>query len=284
MKPKIRYPAVAEEFYPSEADELDAMLSDLFLKAKDRTGMKTPKALIVPHAAYRYSGKVSADAYKSVEGCSFRTVILLGNAHSYLFEGIAVDLHDTWHSPFGTVPIDNVMGNRLIGLDPRLFHKLDIAHHCDHVLEVQLPFLQHALKPGFSILPILFGENRPDTYSKAAEHLLSCISDKDLVVASTDLSHYPSYRDAKNIDRTTLDHMVKMDIEGVAKHEEDVRKRHIAGAISTFCSPDAVKTVLEIGRRRGWAGEEISYQNSGDAAHDDLSAVVGYGAIAFHEP
>jgi hypothetical protein len=246
--------------------------------------MKTPRALIVPHAAYRYCGKVSAEAFKSIEGRSFRTVILLGNAHSYLFKGIAIDSHDAWSSPFGKVPVAGAMGKRLIDLDPELFHELEIAHHCDHVLEVQLPLLQHALKPGFSILPMLFGENRPDVCRRAADHLLSIMTDDDLVVASTDLSHYPSYRDARTIDRTTLDHMVKMDIEGLARHEEDVRTRQIAGAISAFCSPDAVKTVLEIAYRKGWAAEEISYQNSGDAVHDDRSAVVGYGAIAFHEP
>ncbi|NTW51551.1 MAG: AmmeMemoRadiSam system protein B [Chlorobiaceae bacterium] len=282
MNKRVRYPAVAEEFYPSDAGELNAMLTDLFHNAHQRPGMNTPRALIVPHAAYRYSGTVSADAFKSIEGRSFRTVILLGNAHSYLFEGITIDLHESWHSPFGTVPVDHAMGSRLIDLDPGLFHKLDIAHHCDHVLEVQLPFLQHSLKPGFSILPVLFGRNKPDVCRRAADYLLSVMTTEDLVVASTDLSHYPSYLDARSIDRTTLDHMVKMDIDGLEQHEKDVRKRGINGAISTYCSPDAVKTVLEIGRRFGWVAEEISYQNSGDADHDDRSAVVGYGAIAFH--
>ncbi|NTU57933.1 MAG: AmmeMemoRadiSam system protein B [Chlorobiaceae bacterium] len=282
MKPKVRYPAVAEEFYPSDAGQLDAMLTELFKNANEWAGKKTPKALIVPHAAYRYSGKVSADAYKSVEGRSFRTVILLGNAHSYLFEGIAIDLHDTWRSPFGTVPIDHDMGGMLIDRDPGLFRKLDIAHHCDHVLEVQLPFLQFALKPGVSILPLLFGKNPPEIYRRAADHLLSIMTADDLLVASTDLSHYPSYRNASAIDRETIDHMVKMDIEGLERHEDEVRTRRIAGAISTFCSPDAIKTVLEIGLRSGWEAEEISYQNSGDAVHDDRSEVVGYGAIAFY--
>jgi hypothetical protein len=284
MTPKVRYPAVAEEFYPAEAGELNSLLADLFRKECKLPGMKTPRALIVPHAAYRYCGKVSADAYKSIEGRSFRTVILLGNAHSYLFKGIAIDTHDEWRSPCGIVPVDRSLGKKLIGLNPELFHELEIAHHCDHVLEVQLPFLQHALKPGFSILPMLFGENKPDVCRRAADHLLSVMTDDDLVVASTDLAHYPSYRDARTIDRTTLDYMVNMDIEGLARHEYDVRKRHIAGAISAFCSPDAVKTVLEIAHRMGWTAEEISYQNSGDAVHDDRSAVVGYGAIAFHKP
>jgi hypothetical protein len=283
-KTKVRFPAVAEAFYPSDTHELETLLTEMLQKVEERIGNKALKALIVPHAAYNYSGLVAAHAFKTVVGRSCRTVILMGNAHSYLFDGIAIDPHEAWRSPIGTVPVNTALSRQLITLDPGLFHEIDIAHHCDHILEVQLPLLQHTLTPGFSILPMLFGENSQDIYHKTADYLLSVLTPDDLLVVSTDLSHYTPYHDAVTIDRTTMDYMVKMDIEGLERHDMALRQRVIPEATSAFCSPDALKTLFEIGRRLGWSAEELAYRNSGDVLHDDRNAVVGYGSIAFFEP
>lgn len=283
MQHNIRYPAVAEEFYPSGREELEAVLGKLTGPGAMEDTAAT-RALIVPHAAYRYSGPVAANAFSKAAGRSFRTVVIMGDAHAYLFDGIAIDPHDFWHSPIGEVPVDRQMGQVLTAQSRNLFHELDIAHHCDHVLEVQLPFLQHLLAPGFSILPLLFGRNDAGIYRTAAEHLMALLTDDDLLIASTDLSHYPSYRDAAKIDRVTLEHMANRDIESLENHEREIMQRAIPGATSAFCSPEAVKTLLEIARRKGWRGGEPTYRNSGDAVHDDRLAVVGYGAIAFSEP
>jgi AmmeMemoRadiSam system protein B len=282
MQHNTRYPAVAEEFYPSGKHELETLLGEL-AEPETSTQSAATRALIVPHAAYRYSGSVAAGAFSKVAGRSCSTVVLMGDAHAYLFDGIAIDPHDYWHSPLGEVPVDPKMGRVLTERSNGLFHELDIAHHCDHVLEVQIPFLQHLLEPGFSILPVLFGRNDAGIYRTAAEHLLTVLGNNDLLIASTDLSHYPSYRDAAKIDRVTLEHMANRDIEGLESHEREIRQRTIPGATSTFCSPEAVKTLLEVARIRGWQAGEPVYRNSGDAMHDDRLAVVGYGSIAFHQ-
>lgn len=282
MQHNIRYPAVAEEFYPSGKHELETLLGELAEPGTSTEAAQT-RALIVPHAAYRYSGSVAAGAFSKVAGRSCSTVVLMGDAHAYLFDGIAIDPHDYWHSPLGDVPVDRNMGRVLTEHSGGLFHEHDIAHHCDHVLEVQIPFLQHLLKPGFSILPLLFGRNDAGIHRTAAEHLLTILTDDDLLIASTDLSHYPSYRDAAKIDRVTLEHMANRDIEGLESHEREIRLRTIPGATSTFCSPEAVKTLLEVARLRDWQAGKPEYRNSGDAMHDDRLAVVGYGSIAFRQ-
>jgi hypothetical protein len=284
MQPIVRYPAVAEEFYPSDDQELEEVLAGLFMNGPAPVPENRVRAVIVPHAAYRYSGEVAAKAFSAVVGRSFRTVVLMGNAHSYLFDGIAIDAHKAWNSPLGDVPVNREMGRKLIGLDPDLFHELDIAHHCDHVLEVQLPFLQYALEPGFSVLPLLFGNNHFDAYRSTADRIIEVMTGDDLLVASTDLSQYPAYRDAKGIDQKTLELMAQMDIDGLEAHQQDIRQRRIPGATSAFCSPDAIKTMLEVGHRLGWKAGKPAYRNSGDAIHDDRLAVVGYGALAFYEP
>jgi hypothetical protein len=102
-------------------------------------------------------------------------------------------------------------------------------------------------------------------------------------VASSDLSHYPSSPDAAAIDRTTLQFMAKLDISGLERHESAVMRQGIAGLETPFCGPDAVKTVLEIARRKRWFGEVVAYRNSGEAEGGDQPSVVGYGAVVFRE-
>lgn len=283
QQPIVRHPAVAEEFYPSDTDELAALLSTLFENERPPADGKKVKALLAPHAAIRYSGAISAKVFAPLSGRSIRTAILMGNAHAYLFDGIAIDPHDAWATPLGEVPVDRDMSRRLTTACPDRIHELDIAHHCDHVLEIQLPFLQHQLAPGFSILPMLFGENNPDIYRTAADLIISVMNDDDLIVASSDLSHYPSYREASGIDRKTLEFISDLDIDALVRHEKEIKERKIPGSMSAFCSPDTIRTLLEIARRLGWKAAEPAYRNSGDVVHDDRLAVVGYGAIAFFE-
>jgi AmmeMemoRadiSam system protein B len=284
MNPKVRYPAVAEAFYPADTHELDTLVTALLEQdAPAHLSGKKIRAAIVPHAGYQYSGRISACAFKAVGNQEYRTVYLIGNAHAYLFEGIALDGHESWHSPLGNVPVNKELNDRLRALAPELIYELDIAHHSDHILEVLLPFLQRALKPGYSILPMLFGENSPDIHHRAADILISVLDNNDLVLVSTDLSHYPSYQEATAIDRATLDYVIRKDLEGLEEHERKTMNRAVSGEITLFCGPDALKTLLVIAARLGWQAEQLCYNNSGDAPHDDKRAVVGYGTVIFYE-
>jgi AmmeMemoRadiSam system protein B len=283
MKQWIRNPAVAGSFYPGDATGIDTMLTGLFRHEHSGSPAKAPKALIVPHAAWLYSGSVAAAAYQSLNDYPVHTVVLLGNAHTALFDGIAIDPHDAWRSPTGIVPIDRSMRTCLTELDPRLYRHSEEAHRRDHVLEVQIPMLQRVLRSGFMILPLLFGRNESAVYRMCARHLLSLITDDDLLVASSDLSHYPPYHDAQAIDHTTLQLMAGMDIEGLERHESALIRRGIPGLETAFCSPDAVRTVLETGRQKGWHGEVIAHSNSGDSETGKRTCVVGYGSVLFRE-
>ncbi len=286
MRPDIRYPAVAESFYPSDSAELEKTVLKLLDDAPvppAAVGNRKIRGIMVPHAGYSFSGKVAASAYKLLRGKSFDTVYLLGNAHAYVFAGVALDGHAIWQTPLGQVPLNTTAVKRLRNRAPDLANVLNIAHHSDHILEVHIPLLQCTLKPGFRILPLLFGENPPNIYRKAAELLKETLGPEDLLIASTDLSHYPSYDDACGIDRKTLEHIIAMDIEGLDKHVRKTMKRNIPHEDALFCGPDGLKTVLEIAGRSGWKSRKLLYSNSGDSMYHDRDAVVGYGAVAFFE-
>lgn len=284
MNPEIRYPAVAEAFYPADTRELETLITTLLQHAApEYEKRKKIRAIITPHSSYLYSGAIAACAYKAIIGRSFKTVFLMGNAHAFLFEGIALDTHKAWHSPLGNIPVNTTLNRKLLQKEPKLIHELNIAHHSDHTLEIQLPFLRRTLKPGFSILPMLFGENTGDIHQKTAELLLSLLEDDDLIVVSTDLSHYPAYRDANTIDRLTLEHVVSGNIDGLEEHERRTINHGTTGEISLYCSPDALKTLLVIAGKLGWQAEKLCYNNSGEGPYDDKMSVVGFGTVIFFE-
>lgn len=282
MNTRVRYPAVAGTFYPADPNELNSTVNAL-LQAAELPKEGTVRAIVVPHASLQFSGETAAGAYRSIDRQSRRTVFLMGNAHAYLFDGIALDSHDSWRTPLGYVPVNTALNTRLMGIAPTLCHELDIAHHSDHILEVQLPFLQRTLNPGFSLLPILFGNNPPGIHHEAAEMLLTILQPDDMIIVSTDLSHYPSYSNANSIDRSTIEHIVDLDLDGLETHRDATMEMGVPGEITLFCSPDALKTLILIARQLGWKALRIAYHNSGDVPHDDRQAVVGYGAVAFYE-
>lgn len=284
MEPTIRYPAVAESFYPFDSAELKALVADLLKNAPaDDLENRNIKAIMVPHAGYEFSGSVAAAAYSTLRHRSFQTVVIMGNAHAYRFDGVALDGHEIWESPLGRVPVNTALAKKLCEGYPELVMYSNTAHYSDHILEVQLPFLQLSLKPGFTILPLLFGEHPPDIYHTAVKLLLELLRPDDLIIASTDLSHYPPWNDAGAIDRETIHCIVRKNIGELERHARETLEKGIPHEVTLFCGPDGLKTLLQLAAHFGWEAKELSYANSGDVLPTDREAVVGYGAVVFYE-
>ena len=284
MERSIRHPAVSGSFYPSDPQKLRNLVNDLLQNIPPGSAENAaPRALIVPHAGYCFSGSIAASAYKTLHNISCKTVFLMGNAHGCPFEGIALDCHELWESPLGRVRANTALAEQLHAKHPNLFFFSESAHRSDHILEVQLPFIQCTLKQGFSILPLLFGKNPPGIYHAAATMVLDILQPADLVIASSDLSHYPSARDANSIDCKTLDFIVEKDVRGLERHVRLTMGRDIPHEETLFCGPDAIKTVMLLADHSGWTAKPLCYANSGDALFADKDAVVGYAAVAFYE-
>ena len=153
----------------------------------------------------------------------------------------------------------------------------------DQTIEVQLPFLQVVLQNNFKILPIYFGNAGGDDYKILAKSLFEFLEEDDLIIASTDLSHYPSYNDALYIDKGSLDVIKLGKSKELNLYIERIMAQNIADEETVMCGEDGVKTVLELASLGGWENIEIlKYANSGDVPKiGDKTRVVGYGAVAF---
>lgn len=263
---RVLGPAVAGTFYPDDARELSARVEALLAAAGpgEAGDEPVPRALVVPHAGYAYSGSVAAAAYRLLEPAAarIRRVVLVGPSHRVPFHGLAVPESDALATPLGDVPVDP--GLKARALARPAVEAADLAHEWEHCLEVQLPFLQTVLE-SFTVLPVLVGDC---TDREVLEFLESLpLEDPDtLLVISSDLSHYHDYPTARALDGATVDAILRLAPEAL-----DGRRA---------CGYRAIRGLMLWARGHGMTARVVDFRNSGDTA-GDKSRVVGYASIAF---
>ena len=262
----VRPPAVAGTFYPAEPAALRGAVDRLLAEATAAAGRLAlaPKALIVPHAGYIYSGRTAAAAYAQLPPIAntVRRVVLLGPAHRAFVSGLALPGVRQFATPLGIVAVDEdaaAIARRL----PHV-HESAAAHAGEHSLEVQLPFLQRAL-PQFTLVPFVVGDATGAMVADVLDAFWG--GPETLIVVSSDLSHYHRYRDAQTIDRTTADAILAF--ASSLDHEQ-------------ACGATPINGLLLAARRRGLRAELLDLRNSGDTA-GDREQVVGYAAFGFRE-
>ncbi|MEZ5095629.1 MAG: AmmeMemoRadiSam system protein B [Nocardioides sp.] len=266
----VRPAAVAGSFYPGEPGELARVLAELL--AGGRAGLtaleaaarfvEAPKAVIVPHAGYIYSGSTAALGFAALERARdrLRRVVLLGPTHRVYIDGLALPAVDAFATPLGVVPVEPVEPAVRAAL-PQLVDSRP-AHAAEHSLEVQLPFLQTVLD-SFDLVPLAVGGATPEEVADVLDALWD--GPETAVVVSSDLSHYLPYDAAVTVDSASTAQMLALD--GPLSHEQ-------------ACGATPVNGLLLAARRRGLSARLLGRCNSGDTA-GDRRRVVGYAAVAF---
>lgn len=262
----VRQAAVAGMFYPGDALTLSRDLADyLGAVPPAPTLPAAPKALIVPHAGYIYSGPVAAPAYARLAPLKgiVRRVVLLGPCHRVAVQGIAIPTVSHFATPLGEIPLDRPALDRLRAL-PQIVAS-DEAHAEEHSLEVQLPFLQATLGD-FALVPLAVGRASTADVAEVIEQLWG--GPETLIVISSDLSHFHSYAEARRIDGATVGQIEAL--QALTRFEQ-------------ACGALPINGMLEIARRRGLSIQLLDQRNSGDTA-GDKQRVVGYASFALYEP
>ncbi|HJW71861.1 MAG TPA: AmmeMemoRadiSam system protein B [Geothrix sp.] len=262
---EVRPPAVAGSFYPGDARALRRDLRGLLAGAvleSETWGEAPPKALIVPHAGYIYSGPVAASAYATLgtQRDRIKRVVLLGPTHRVAIAGLALPGVSAFETPLGLVPLDLAAMEQVQSFPQVLISPA--AHALEHSLEVQLPFLQTVLD-AFHLVPLAVGEASPESVAEVIEALWG--GPETLVIVSSDLCHYRPYHEARELDARTWDSI--QDLQMLRSHEQ-------------ACGATPLNGLLLAARRRGLKPRLLDLRNSGDTAGDHRS-VVGYGAFAF---
>jgi AmmeMemoRadiSam system protein B len=255
-----RRPAVSGLFYPADGPELRSLVHRYIDPVSIAGHSGPPKAIIVPHAGYTYSGPVAASAYARLKACAgaISTVILLGPAHRVALRGLALSASEVFETPLGRVEINAELSRGLMVL-PQVSVN-DAAHAEEHSIEVHLPFLQEVLGQ-FKLVPLVVGDATALEVAEALELVWG--GDETLIVISSDLSHYLDYESASRLDRKTSDAIEALDYESIAPGQA--------------CGRVPVSGLLHVARSKGMHCRLVDLRNSGDTA-GSKDRVVGYGA------
>ncbi|MEE8150877.1 MAG: AmmeMemoRadiSam system protein B [Nitrosomonadaceae bacterium] len=257
-----RLPAVAGLFYPADSRQLALDVQQLLTAAYQQ--VMSPKALIVPHAGYIYSGAIAASAYATLYPIAthIRRVILLGPTHRVMVRGLALPTSDAFDTPLGQIMLDTAAADAIVHMPQITINEL--AHAQEHSLEVQLPFLQSMLTD-FTLLPLAVGTASSEEVAEVLDTLWG--GDETLIVISSDLSHYLPYTTAQRVDGETVDSILKL--------RQPIEHDHA-------CGGTPISGLIVAARKHNLTPRLLDLRNSGDTA-GSRDKVVGYTAIAFTE-
>jgi AmmeMemoRadiSam system protein B/AmmeMemoRadiSam system protein A len=280
-----REPVVAGQFYPGSPSELRNELEGLFKGKVSKTPDKNILAIISPHAGYVYSGNIAAESFAQIDPeKGYDNIFLIGSSHHLSFDGASIYTKGNFSTPLGIVPVNLELARKLATSYGCFTERTD-AHIAEHSLEVQLPFLQYRLKNPYRIIPIVIASQNATTCRKIADALKPFFIPSNLFIISTDLSHYPSYEDAKTVDKNTLDAILTNDPDKFLKVIDKNNDLGIKNLATSICGWTSVLTLMYITEKiPGLTYHLIDYKNSGDARYyGDKSRVVGYGSISVSE-
>jgi AmmeMemoRadiSam system protein B len=257
---KVIGSASAGYFYPGSEAELRSVISG-YLSAAEEQDMLKPRALIVPHSSYEYSGLTAAHGYRTLEGHEYERVMILAPSTQYIFSGAAVPEAEVYETPLGRV---NISGSMHGMDDGALVFSTDRVFDIEHTVDVQVPFLQQVLRD-FDIMPVLTSRVDP---KELAERILPYIDDETLLVVSSDLSYDHGYGEALLIDMNCTEGIPELDFLMMDSCEA-------SGKIP-------ILTLMLLAREMGWSGRLLDYSNSGDT-FGMKESVVGYASFVFYQ-
>jgi AmmeMemoRadiSam system protein B len=273
---EFRRPVAAGTFYPTNPVELAKQVASFFAEVEKHPLPSRPTALVVPHSAYPYCGKIAARAFKLLEGEQYDTVVIVAPAHAVFFEGASVYTGKGYATPLGTIETDLPLAEKIASMNPKVYASA-MGHATgstrgEHSLEVLLPFLQIVLG-NFKLVAIMMGEQDEST-SRALGDILAATTGhtNTLLIASTDLSHFHTEQQARKLD-ATIRHAVEA-------YDPQTLLQSLDSGTGEACGGGGLAAIMLASRRLGATSiAMLDYATSGQTT-GDFDDVVGYMSAA----
>lgn len=275
-------PNVAGSWYPAEPARLASTLETYLEEATQGEAVAGHvRGLVAPHAGYAYSGAVAATGFKLVRGKTYGRVVLLGPSHYAAIQGAAYPVAGTYRTPLGDIPLDTSALDTLDGAPG--FERSDAPFAREHSLEMEIPFLQHVLEPGWKLVPILLGFGAfGEAGARIADALRPMVTPVTLVVASSDFTHYgrsfqyTPFRtqvpeNLRELDLGAVRHIEAMDVDGF--------ESYLGSTGATICGRNAIGALMRT-MPPGTQASLVHYDTSGRMT-GDWSHTVSYATVAF---
>jgi MEMO1 family protein len=267
----LRLPAVAGRFYPSNPQELTALVQENSRPDPSHPAISV-RACLTPHAGYMYSGHVAGAVLARV--ALPRKIIILGVRHYPRGEPVAILSSGAWRTPLGDARIDEALAQALRDACP-LLREDSVAHSGEHSLEVQVPFLQ-VLAPGFTFVPIALGTVRFESLVEVGEAMARVLRNSNesvLLLTTSDLNHYEDDATTRVKDRKAINQLLALDPRGLYDtcRSEEISMCGLGPAVAMLTA------VHELGAKKS---ELVKYATSADMS-GDRDQVVGYAGMIF---
>jgi len=264
-----RETAVAGQFYPSSASEIQSMLQkyneilDVYFKTHTKVSQLKPRAIIVPHAGYVYSGFTANIALRLLSHSDIKNIVVIGPSHRTYLKGTSISMYDSYATPLGSLTIEKDLSQRL---KEKFFLSFIAEAHHEHSTEVQMPIIKN-YAPEVSVVELVYGDEKPQNLAKVIEYVLE--QPQTAVVISTDLSHYYDINKANKLDAICIDAVLNLEVSTLHQGCE-------------ACGKIGVEAMIIASKSKGLHSKLLDYRTSAEASADK-SSVVGYMSVAFVE-
>jgi len=268
MDSAVRKASVRGQFYPKECAKVKTVIKEFnqtfdSLNIPDNIKSIIPKAVIVPHAGYIYSGFTANFAYRFLKHAKPKRIIVIGPSHHHAFKGISGSYYETYETPCGSLDIDSAYLFALakkfnIGFEPR-------AHEHEHSTEVQFPFIQHYF-PKIQVIELIYGEIQANTLAAIISALLH--NKDNCLIISSDLSHFHDLKEANLLDENCLKAVQNLDLHELKKG-------------CKACGFTGIKSMILAAKQLKLSSKLLDYRTSADTSND-TDSVVGYMSAMFY--
>ncbi|TYZ64563.1 hypothetical protein PybrP1_008630 [[Pythium] brassicae (nom. inval.)] len=297
-KPRARQATHAGSWYAHEEQELDAQLSE-WLRVASETNthgvQHGVRAIIAPHAGFRYSGPTAAHAYHHISGLErVKRVFILGPSHHFYLRGCAVSTAAEYETPLGNIAIDSEVNEQLINTGKFVTMSLDVDED-EHSIEMHLPFVFKVMNGRkFAAVPILVGNTKTKADQEYGKILAPYLEDEEnLFVISSDFCHWGSRFRYQPHDSaygeiheyiTYLDHegmklIERIDATGFAEYLEKTR--------NTICGRHPISLLLHTilaSMKLRCSLKFVQYAQSSACMRHSDSSVSYASAIVYSDP
>ncbi len=272
--------AVSGSFYPENKEELSLEIKQVLANAKSFS-KEDINAIIVPHAGYIYSAQTAAQAYKTLHK-KYKNIFLIGSSHHINSNTASIYNIGSYQTPLGLIKTNKEIISALMQ-NTKLFSYEKDAHTKEHTLEVQLPFLQTIYQDGLQIVPIIIATQKLDTIIKISQALKPYFTDENLFIISTDLSHFPKFDDANNVDMRTLKAISTNNSQEFIDTLNENESLGLKNFHTSACGWSSILTLMQLTKDKNYKYELLEYKNSAHIKNGDKSRVVGYGAMRIYK-
>jgi AmmeMemoRadiSam system protein B len=279
---KVRHPCQAGAFYEGTPESLRRQIENCFCHELGpgkipnvvKTGPRRILGLVCPHAGYAFSGPVAAHSYYelALDGKP-DIIVLFGPNHTGIGSALAIMNEGYWRTPLGDVEVNGRIADAIVR-ESCIVDVDDSAHHLEHSIEVQLPFLQYLYGSDFKIVPVCFLMQDLTSAREVGQATAKVLVGKNaVIIASSDMTHYEPQKIAERKDMKVLEAVEAMD---ETRFHSIVQTQNISA-----CGYGPIAALINAAKTLGAKEAKLlCYNTSGDVI-GDYSQVVGYAAVCF---